>query len=144
MFKEFKEFAMRGNVTDMAIGIILGVAFGKIVTSFVKDVMMPPLGKVIGGVDFSQLFINLDDTPYATLEAAREAGAVTINYGMFVNNVIDFVIVAFVIFMVVKGMNAAKRKEEAPPAEPTTKVCPRCMSVIPIAATRCAFCTSDV
>ncbi|MEL7448759.1 MAG: large conductance mechanosensitive channel protein MscL [Pseudomonadota bacterium] len=144
MFKEFKEFAMRGNVMDMAIGIILGAAFGKIVTSFVKDVMMPPLGKIIGGVDFSQLFINLDSTPYATLEAAKEAGAATINYGMFVNNVIDFVIVAFAIFMVVKGMNAAKRKEEAPPAEPTTKVCPRCMSVIPIAATRCAFCTSDV
>ncbi len=144
MFKEFKEFAMRGNVMDMAIGIILGAAFGKIVTSFVKDVMMPPLGKLIGGVDFSQLFINLDSTPYETLEAAKEAGAATINYGMFVNNVIDFVIVAFAIFMVVKGMNAAKRKEEAPPAEPTTKKCPRCISEIPIDATRCAFCTSDV
>ncbi|MEM9056673.1 MAG: large conductance mechanosensitive channel protein MscL [Pseudomonadota bacterium] len=144
MLREFKEFAMRGNVMDMAIGIILGAAFGKIVSSFVKDIMMPPLGKVIGGVDFSQLFINLDDTPYATLEAAQAAGAATINYGAFVNTVIDFLIVAFVIFTVVKGMNAARRREEAPPAEPTTKNCPRCISEIPIDATRCAFCTSDV
>lgn len=144
MFKEFKEFAMRGNVMDMAIGIILGAAFGKIISSFVKDILMPPLGKALGGVDFSQLFINLSDQSFATLEAAKEAGAATINYGIFINNVLDFLIVAFAIFMVVKGMNSAKRKEEAPPAEPTTKKCPRCISEIPIDATRCANCTSDV
>ena len=122
MLQEFKEFAMRGNVMDMAIGIILGGAFGKIVSSFVKDVLMPPIGKFMGGVDFSNLFINLSEGTYATLAEAQEAGAATLNYGVFVNTVIDFLIVAFAIFLVVKGMNAAKRKEEEapkPPPEPS-------------------------
>ena len=144
MFAEFKKFAMRGNVVDMAVGIIIGGAFGKIVSSFVKDIIMPPVGMLMGNVDFSQLFINLSSEAYETLAAAQEAGAPTINYGTLINTVLDFVIVAFAIFMVVKAMNAAKAKEEAPPAEPTTKKCPRCLSEIPIAATRCAYCTTDV
>lgn len=118
MLEEFKKFAMRGNVMDMAIGIILGASFGKIVSSFVADVLMPPIGLVIGNVDFSQLFINLSGAEYATLAAAQEAGAATINYGAFLNNVLDFVIIAFAIFMVVKGMNNLKKKEEEKPAEP--------------------------
>ena len=144
MFKEFKEFAMRGNVMDMAIGIILGAAFGKIVSSFVKDVLMPPIGKMMGNVDFSNLFIMLGDGEFATLAEAQEAGAATINYGMFINTVLDFVIVAFAIFLVVKQMNRLKKKEEAPPAEPTTKSCPKCLMEIPIKATRCGHCTSEV
>ncbi|MBT8409053.1 MAG: large conductance mechanosensitive channel protein MscL [Alphaproteobacteria bacterium] len=144
MFKEFKDFAMRGNVVDMAVGIVIGGAFGKIVSSFVKDILMPPIGQLMGNVDFSDLFVNLSDTAYTSLAAAQEAGAPTINYGVFINTVIDFIIIAFAIFMVVKAMNSAKKKEEAPPAEPTTKKCPRCLSEIPIAATRCAHCTTDV
>jgi large conductance mechanosensitive channel len=144
MFKEFKEFAMRGNVLDMAVGIIIGAAFGKIVSSFVADVIMPPLGLLIGKMDFSQLFIPLDGQSYASLAAAKEAGAPTLNYGLFANTVIDFIIVAFAIFLVIKAMNAAKRKEEAAPPEPTTKKCPRCLFEIPIAATRCGHCTTDV
>lgn len=118
MFKEFKEFAMRGNVVDMAVGIIIGAAFGKIVSSLVKDVIMPPIGLIMGGVDFSNLFINLGDTAYASLAAAQEAGAPTINYGVFLNTVLDFVIIAFAIFMVIRGMNKMKKKEEEKPAEP--------------------------
>jgi len=144
MFKEFKEFAMRGNVMDMAIGIILGAAFGKIVSSFVKDVLMPPIGKLMGNVDFSNLFIMLSDGEYASLAEAQEAGAATLNYGVFINTVLDFVIVAFAIFIVVKQMNRLKKKEEAPPAEPTTKSCPKCLMEIPIKATRCGHCTSEV
>jgi large conductance mechanosensitive channel len=144
MFKEFKEFAMRGNVMDMAIGIILGAAFGKIVSSFVKDVLMPPIGKMMGNVDFSNLFIMLSDGDYASLAEAQEAGAATLNYGVFINTVLDFVIVAFAIFLVVKQMNRLKKKEEAPPAEPTTKSCPKCLMEIPIKATRCGHCTSEV
>ncbi len=144
MLNEFKKFAMRGNVVDMAVGIIIGGAFGKIVSSFVKDVIMPPIGMLMGNVDFSQLYVNLSDKTFESLAAATEAGAPTINYGVFINTVLDFIIVAFAIFMVVKAMNAAKKKEEAPPAEPTTKKCPRCLSEIPIEATRCAHCTSDV
>ena len=144
MFKEFKEFAMRGNVIDMAVGIVIGGAFGKIVSSFVKDVIMPPIGKLMGGVDFSNLFINLSEGSYASLAEAQEAGAATLNYGLFINTVIDFVIIAFAIFMVIRTMNRLKRKEEAPPAEPTTKDCPQCLSSIPIKATRCAHCTSEV
>ena len=144
MFKEFKDFAMRGNVMDMAIGIILGAAFGKIVSSFVKDVLMPPIGKLMGGVDFSNLFILLSDGQYATLAEAQEAGAATINYGVFINTVLDFVIVAFAIFMVVRQMNKLKKQEEAPPAEPTTTSCPKCLMEIPIKATRCGHCTSEV
>ncbi len=144
MFKEFKDFAMRGNVVDMAVGIIIGGAFGKIVSSFVKDIIMPPIGLAMGNVDFSQLYVNLSGKAFESLAAAQEAGAPTINYGTFINTVLDFIIVALAIFMVVKAMNAAKKKEEAPPAEPTTKKCPRCLSEIPIEATRCAHCTSDV
>jgi len=117
MLKEFKEFAMRGNVVDMAVGIIIGAAFGKIVTSLVNDVIMPPLGLVLGKVDFSQLFINLSGEEYATLTAAQQAGAATINYGMFINAMVNFVIVAFAIFMVIKGMNSMQKKAEEKPAE---------------------------
>jgi large conductance mechanosensitive channel len=144
MFKEFKEFAMRGNVLDMAIGIVIGAAFGKIVSSFVADIIMPPLGMLLGKMDFSQLFIPLNGQHYDTLAAAKEAGAATLNYGIFFNTVLDFLIVAFAIFLLVKAVNSAKRKQEAAPVEPTTKKCPRCLSEIPIAATRCAYCTTDV
>jgi len=137
MLKEFKEFAMRGNVLDMAVGIIIGAAFGKIVSSFVKDVIMPPIGLLLGNVDFSALAITLKEK-----SAASEA--VTLNYGVFINTILDFVIVAFVIFMMIKQMNRFKRKEEAPVVEPTTKECPRCFSAIPIKATRCPNCTSDI
>jgi large conductance mechanosensitive channel len=118
MLKEFKEFAMRGNVMDMAVGIIIGAAFGKIVSSFVADVIMPPIGLLMGNVDFSQLYINLSGTEYPSLAAAQEAGAATINYGVFINTVLDFLIVAFAIFMVIRGMNKLKRQEEAKPEEP--------------------------
>lgn len=121
MLKEFKAFAMRGNVVDMAVGIIIGAAFGKIVSSLVKDVIMPPIGKLMGGVDFSNLFVNLGDVAYESLAAAQEAGAPTINYGVFLNTVLDFLIVAFAIFMVIKGMNNMKKKEEEKPAEPPKK-----------------------
>ena len=149
MLKEFKEFAMRGNVLDMAVGIIIGAAFGKIVSSLVADVLMPPIGKIMGNVDFSNLFLVLKGGattagPYAALVDAQAAGAVTLNYGMFINTVISFIIVAFAIFMLIKAMNTAKRKEAAPAPEPTTKKCPRCLSDIPLKATRCAHCTSDV
>ncbi len=128
MFKEFKEFAMRGNVVDMAVGIIIGAAFGKIVSSFVNDVLMPPIGLLLGGVDFSALKIILKEN-------------VSINYGVFINTVIDFIIIAFAIFLVVKAINKMKRKEvPPPPAAPTTKECPECLSVIPIKAVRCAHC----
>ncbi len=146
MLKEFKEFAMRGNVMDMAIGIILGGAFGKIVSSFVNDVLMPVLGKLTGGVDFSQMFLSLTGQSYDSLAVAEEAGAAVMRYGAFIQYVVDFLIVAFAIFLVVKAMNAAKRKEEEAPKEeaPTTKKCPRCISEVPIEATRCAFCTTDI
>jgi large conductance mechanosensitive channel len=143
MLKEFKEFAMRGNVLDMAIGIIIGAAFGKIVSSFVADVLMPPIGLLLGKVDFSNLFINLSGQSFPSVDAAKAAGAATLNYGMFLNTVIDFVIVAFAIFLLIKQVNRFTAKKEAP-ADPTTKECPRCLSQIPIKATRCAHCTSDV
>jgi large conductance mechanosensitive channel len=143
MFKEFKEFAMRGNVLDMAVGIIIGAAFGKIVSSFVKDVLMPPIGKLLGGIDFSNLFINLGDGAFASLKAAQDAGAATINYGVFFNTVIDFLIVAFAIFLLIRQVNRFTQKEEEP-AEPTTKECPRCLSEIAIKATRCPNCTSEL
>ncbi|MGB5605110.1 MAG: large conductance mechanosensitive channel protein MscL [Gammaproteobacteria bacterium] len=142
MLEEFKKFAMRGNVVDMAVGIVIGAAFGKIVSSFVKDVLMPPIGKLMGGVDFSNLFINLGEGTYKTLAAAQEAGAATLNYGVFVNTVLDFLIVAFAIFMVFKAMN--KMKTEEPAKAPDTKTCPECLSDIPIAAKRCKFCASQV
>jgi large conductance mechanosensitive channel len=149
MVKEFKEFAMRGNVVDMAVGIIIGGAFGTIVKSLVSDVIMPPIGLALGGVDFSNLFIVLRkgaevSGPYAALADAQSAGAVTINYGVFINSVISFLIVAFAVFLLIKGINSMKRKEEAPPAEPTTKECPFCMSTIAIKASRCPNCTSNL
>lgn len=145
MLKEFKEFALRGNVMDMAIGIILGAAFGKIVSSFVADVLMPPLGLLLGKVDFANLFLDLSGGGYATLTAAREAGAPIIAYGTFLNTVVDFVFVAFAIFLVVKQMNRLKRKEEeAPAAAPTTKTCPLCLMEIPLEAKRCGHCTADL
>lgn len=118
MLKEFKEFAMRGNVIDMAVGIVIGAAFGKIVSSFVADILMPPIGLLLGNVDFSELYVNLTDTPYATLAQAQEAGAATINYGLWLNSVLDFVIVAFAVFLVIRQMNRLKKKEEAAPAPP--------------------------
>ncbi len=144
MLKEFKEFAMRGNVVDMAVGIIIGAAFGKIVSSLVKDVIMPPIGLMMGNVDFTNLFIDLSGQAYESLAAAQEAGAATINYGVFINTVLDFIIVAFAIFMVIKQMNRLKKKEVEAPAAPTTKECPHCLSTIPIKATRCGHCTSEL
>jgi large conductance mechanosensitive channel len=144
MLKEFKEFAMRGNVLDMAIGIIIGAAFGKIVTSVVNDILMPPIGLLLGKVDFSNLFIGLSGKSYPTLEAAKAAGAATIKYGMFINTVIDFIIVAFVIFLLVRQINRMKRQEEVKPAAPTTKECPYCLSTIAIKAVRCPHCTSEL
>jgi large conductance mechanosensitive channel len=143
MLKEFREFAMRGNVLDMAIGIVIGAAFGKIITSVVNDILMPPIGLLLGKVDFSSLFISLSGQHYATLAEAKAAGAATMNYGVFVNAVIDFIIVAFVIFVLVKQVNRFKR-QPVPAAAPTTKECPFCLSVIPIGATRCGHCTSQL
>jgi large conductance mechanosensitive channel len=142
MFKEFKEFAMRGNVLDMAVGIIIGAAFGRIITSLVNDVIMPPIGLLLGKVDFSKLFINLSGTPYASLEDARKVGAPVIGYGAFLNTVLDFVIVAFVIFLLIKQVNRLKRPAEAAPA--ATRECPYCLSVVPLKASRCAHCTSQL
>jgi large conductance mechanosensitive channel len=150
MFKEFKEFVMRGNVVDMAVGIVIGAAFGTIIKSLVADVIMPPIGMLLGGVDFTNLFLVLKEgaeavAPYASLADAKTAGAVTINYGMFINTVISFIIIAFAIFMLIKAINNAKRKEEEAPAPaPTTKKCAKCLSEIPLEATKCAFCTSDI
>ena len=148
MFKEFKEFAMRGNVVDMAVGIIIGAAFGTIVKSLVSDVIMPPIGLLLGNVDFSNLFITLKDGtaagPYATLADAQAASAVTINYGLFINTVISFLIVSFCVFLLVRGMNQLKREEETVATEPTTKECPYCFSRISIKATRCPSCTSQM
>jgi large conductance mechanosensitive channel len=134
---------MKGNVLDMAIGIIIGAAFGKIISSMVSDILMPPIGMLMGKVDFSSLFINLTGQPFPSLAAAKSAGAPTINYGVFLQTILDFVIVAFVIFMVVKQVNRFK-KPDAPPAPPATKPCPYCLSEIPLKAIRCSHCTSDV
>lgn len=142
MLKEFKEFAMKGNMLDLAIGIVIGVSFGKIITSLVADIIMPPIGLLLGKVDFSNLFINLSSTSFSTLSEAKAAGAATINYGLFLNNVIDFLIVAFVLFFIVRYANKFKRKEI--PAEPTTKECSFCMMVIPIKASRCPHCTAEL
>lgn len=150
MLKEFKEFAMRGNVVDMAVGIIIGGAFGTIVKSLVSDVIMPPIGIALGNVDFSNLFLVLKEGaipgPYETLEAAQKAGAVSINYGLFGNAVISFLIVAFAVFMLVKGINTLKREEEVKEeaGEPTDKECPHCFIKIPLKATRCPHCTSKL
>ena len=150
MLKEFKEFAMRGNVVDMAVGIVIGAAFGKIVSkSIVADVIMPPIGVLLGGVDFTNFFLVLKQgakaaAPYAAIADAKAAGAVTVNYGLFLNAVISFLIVAFAVFMLIQSLNRLKRQEAAQPAEPTTKECPFCMSKIAIKATRCPNCTSDL
>ncbi len=149
MFKEFKEFAMRGNVVDMAVGIIIGAAFGTIVKSLVADVIMPPIGLLLGNVDFTNLFVVLKQGaeaagPYATLADAQTAGAVTLNYGMFINTVISFVIVAFSVFLVIRQMNRLKKKEEAAPPPPSEKECPFCLTKIAIKATRCPNCTSNL
>jgi large conductance mechanosensitive channel len=148
MLKEFKEFAMRGNVVDMAVGIIIGAAFGTIVKSLVADIIMPPIGLLLGNVDFTDLFVVLKQGatagPYLTLVDAQKAGAVTLNYGVFANTVISFIIVAFSVFLLIRAINKMKRKEEAPPEEPTTKECPHCLSSIPLKATRCGHCTSEL
>ena len=143
MFKEFKEFAMRGNVMDLAVGVIIGAAFGKIISSLVEDVLMPPIGQLLGKVDFSGLFINLGHTYYQTLKDAKAAGASTLNYGIFLNNVVNFLIVALVVFLVVQQMNRLMKKP-APPAAPTTKDCPQCAMAIPLAAKRCGHCTTQL
>jgi large conductance mechanosensitive channel len=148
MLEEFKKFAMRGNVVDMAVGIIIGGAFGTIVKSLVADVIMPPVGLLLGGVDFTDLFLTLKEGatagPYATLAMAQEAGAVTISYGIFINSVISFLIVAFAVFLLIRGINNMQAEEEAPEEEPTEKDCPYCLSSIAIKATRCPNCTSEV
>jgi large conductance mechanosensitive channel len=142
MLKEFKEFAMRGNVLDMAIGIIIGAAFGKIISSLVNDVLMPPIGLLLGKVDFSSLFIDLSGQSPPSLAAAKAAGAATINYGVFLNTILDFVIVAFAIFLLIRQVNRFKRQPE--PAAPNTKDCPFCVSAIPLKAVRCPHCTSQL
>ena len=149
MIKEFKEFAVKGNVVDMAVGIIIGGAFGTIVKSLVDDVLMPPTGLLLGGVDFSNFFVVLKQgakaaSPYAALADAKTAGAVTLNYGIFLNAVISFLIVAFAVFMLVRSINVLRRQEKALPAEPTTKECPYCISTIAISASRCPNCTSEL
>jgi large conductance mechanosensitive channel len=141
MLKEFKEFAMRGSVLDLAVGVIIGAAFGKIVASLVDDVLMPPLGRLIGHVDFSNLFLNLGEKSYETIAAAKAAGAPTLNYGNFINTIINFLIVAFAIFLLVRTVNRWTAK---PAAAPTTKDCPQCAMAIPVAAKRCGHCTSQV
>jgi large conductance mechanosensitive channel len=149
MLKEFKEFAVKGNVVDMAVGIIIGAAFGAIVKSLVDDVIMPPIGQALGGVDISNLFVTLREGakaagPYPTLAAAKDAGAVTINYGVFMNTVLTFVIVAFAVFLLVKGVNRLRREQPAAPAAATTRDCPYCATAIPLKATRCPHCTSEL
>ncbi len=148
MWKEFKEFAMRGNVLDMAVGIILGAAFGTIVNSLVSDVIMPPIGYLLGNIDFSNLFWVIKEGkvpgPYASLASAKASGAVSINYGYFINTIISFIIVAFSVFLLIKSFNKLRREREAPPPVPTTKECPYCFSVIPMKAVRCPHCTSEL
>ena len=146
MFKEFKEFAMKGNVIDMAVGIIIGAAFGTIIKSLVDDVLMPPIGLLLGNVDFANLFLTIKEgkvaSPYASLAAAKAAGAVTVNIGLFINTIISFLIVAFSVFLVIKNVN--RFKKEPPPPDPTTKDCPLCFTAIPVKATRCPHCTSEL
>ncbi|MDD2337452.1 MAG: large-conductance mechanosensitive channel protein MscL [Geobacteraceae bacterium] len=144
MLREFKEFVMRGNVVDMAVGIIIGVAFGKIVSSFVNDILMPPIGLILGKVDFSNLFIDLSGNNFLTLDAAKKAGAATINYGLFFNTILDFIIVALAVFLMIRQINRMKRAPEAAPAAPESKECPFCLSTIPLKATRCPHCTSEL
>ncbi len=141
MLKEFRTFAMRGSLLDLAIGIVLGTAFGRIVSSFVADMLMPPIGLLLGGLDFANLFVTLRGGPYPTVAAAKAAGAPTINYGIFLDTVVDFVIVAFVMFLVVRQVNRLQRQPEV---TPTTKPCPFCLSTVPLKAVRCPHCTSDL
>jgi large conductance mechanosensitive channel len=147
MFKEFKEFAMRGNVVDMAVGIIIGAAFGTIIKSLVADIIMPPIGLLLGNVDFTNLFLLLKPGnpagPYLAVAEAQKAGAVTLNYGAFINTIISFIIVAFAVFFLIRSLNRLK-KPEAAPVQPATQECPYCLSVIPVKASRCAHCTSDL
>jgi large conductance mechanosensitive channel len=143
MFNEFKQFIMRGNVVDLAVGVIIGAAFGKIVTSFVEDILMPPIGLALGNVDFSNLFINLSGKDFASVAAAKAAGAATLNYGIFLNNILNFLIIAFAIFLLIKQVNRL-RQPEAAPAPPVTKDCPYCLSAVPLKATKCAHCTSGL
>jgi large conductance mechanosensitive channel len=145
MFKDFKEFIMRGNVVDLAVAVIIGAAFGKIVSSLVNDVLMPPIGLILGNVDFSNLFVNLSSASYKSLAEAKAAGAATVNYGVFLNAVVDFIIVAFVIFLLVRSVSRMKRLQAEPaPAAPETKDCAYCFSSIPVKATRCPHCTSEL
>jgi large conductance mechanosensitive channel len=141
MLKEFKEFAMRGNVIDMAVGVIIGAAFGKIIGSLVEDVVMPPIGLALGNVDFSNLFVNISGKDYPSVAAAKAAGAATLNYGIFFNTILNFIIIAFAVFLVIRSFNKTKQPE---PAAVSTKECPHCLSVIPIKATRCAHCTAEL
>jgi large conductance mechanosensitive channel len=143
MWKEFKEFVMRGNLLDMAIGIVLGVAFGAIITSLVNDIIMPPIGLLLGSVNFSNLFVSLNGQTYPSLDAAKAAGAPTINYGVFINTLINFLIIAFVLFLIIRAINRMRRKQELL-ATPTTKECPYCHTQIPIPAIRCPHCTSQL
>jgi len=140
MLKEFKEFIMRGNVVDLAVAVVIGAAFGKIVTSFVEDVLMPPIGLALGGVDFSNLFVNLSGKDYPSVAAAKAAGAATLNYGIFFNTILNFSIIAFALFLIVKQMNRFQK----PASAPVTKDCPHCLSAIPVKATRCPHCTSEL
>lgn len=144
MLKEFKEFAVRGNVLDLAIGVVIGAAFGKIVTSLVDDIVMPPIGMLLGRVDFTNLFVDLSGKHFPSVAAAKAAGAPTINYGIFLNTVLSFLIVAFVVFLIVRQVNKMRRGEEKPAAAPVVKECPYCLSSIPIKATRCPHCTSEL
>lgn len=148
MFKEFREFAVKGNVVDMAVGIIIGGAFGTIVSSLVADVLMPPIGLLLGNVDFTNIFVVLKEgkvpAPYAALADAKAAGAVTMNIGVFINAVISFVIVAFSVFLLIRNINRLRKEKEAPPAVPTTRECPFCLLTVPIKATRCGHCTSEL
>ena len=144
VIKEFKKFALRGNVLDLAIGIIIGGAFSAIVNSFVTDILMPPIGMLLGNADLSELYVNLSGGRYESLAAAEEAGAATINYGLFINSIVDFILIALALFLIVRQVNRLQRKEDEQPAEPTTKTCPYCMTEIPIDATRCPHCTSQL
>ena len=144
MVREFREFIARGNVFDLAVGIVIGAAFTSVVNSFVNDILMPPLGYVTGGVDFTNLFVTLGGGEYASLEEATEAGAATINYGNFINNLISFLIVAFAVFLLVRGYNRLREERESVPAAPTDRECPYCRFTIPVTASRCAHCTSEL
>ncbi len=144
MIKAFKEFIQKGNVLDMAVGFIMGAAFGKVVSSLINDVLMPPLGMLLGKVDFAGLYINLSGEPFESLAAAKAAGTPTISYGLFINTLLEFLIVALSVFLLVKWINAFRRRPAAVPAAPTTKECPYCLSAVPLKAVRCPFCTSEL